>query len=518
MLIRAPYFRIQGMTSLSRRDFLKLAGATTLGMAASRLQAIPNAFNGQPNFLIIVYDAFSGLHLSTNGYPRETTPNLNRLLDRAIVYHNHYSGGNYTTPGTASLFTGTLPWTHQAITHNDTVAKAFVQRNIFHSFPEYHRMAYSHNIQVNTQLRQFRGDIEDYDPRNMLFVGGNSILSRLLAADDDIVNVAWNRALKQQEEGYSYSLVLSQITEKLKARKIESLLEDYPLGLPNQNFDDYFILDKATDYLMDQISTAKAPFLGYYHLLPPHAPYNPHGDFVDRFKNDHNQMLEDTLHPFFGKDRSLYTLNKNKNHYDEFILNVDREFARLFDYLERRGVLDNTWVILTSDHGELFERGIMGHLTPAMYQAVIRIPLIIFEPGRVKRLDITQNTSGTDIHPTLLSIAGKPIPDWIEGQVLPPFNPANLNSEREVFALQAKGIGKTDPIHKASVMLVKGNHKIVYYFGYKEIPDKGDHIEVYDLENDPSEKNDLRVSKPGLTSDLLALVKDKLTEVNRPYL
>ena len=505
------------MTTINRREFLALSGALALNLAATRFHSLPNSFSDQPNILIIVFDAFSGLHLSFSGYPRDTTPNLNKMLDRAIVYHNHYSGGNFTTPGTASLLTGTLPWTHRAMGHNDTVAGPFIRKNIFHSFQDYHRMAYSHNVLVNTQLQQFMGDIDAYTPRNLLFLDGNSVLDRILAADDDIVSVGWNRILNQSKEGYSYSLFLSRILEQLKMRKIETLLDNYPLGLPNLNVDDPFILDHATDFLVDRIPTASTPFLGYYHLLPPHSPYNPHGDFVDLFHNDRNRMQVDIPHRF-TQNHSLGSLNKSKQHYDEFILNVDWEFSRLFDALERSGVLENTWVILTSDHGELFERGIMGHLTPVMFQAVIKVPLIIFEPGRKNRVDVDQNTSGIDIHPTLLKIASKAIPDWIEGQVLPPFNWSGAVVERDIYALQAKKTGKMDPIQKASVMLVKGDYKIVYYPGYKDIVGQGDLVEVYDLKNDPGESNDLRVSKPGLTRDLLAVVKDKLAEVNQPYL
>ncbi len=64
------------------------------------------------------------------------------------------------------------------------------------------------------------------------------------------------------------------------------------------------------------------------------------------------------------------------------ILYADKEFGRFFDYLDSSGLLDNTWVVLTSDHGEMFERGIDGHDTEVLYEPVIRIPLMIFEPGR----------------------------------------------------------------------------------------------------------------------------------------
>src|SRR3989304_4147872 len=90
--------------------------------------------------------------------------------------------------------------------------------------------------------------------------------------------------------------------------------------------------------------------------------------------------------------------------------------------LEGAGVLENTWVLLTSDHGELFERAIWQHTTPVLYQPVIRIPLLIFQPGRTTRLDVHTPTSAVDILPTLRHVTGSEPVSWSEGLVLPPFS------------------------------------------------------------------------------------------------
>ena len=94
---------------ITRRDFLKLAGMLPVSLAAPHLAKSfpPMQLNGKAdNVIIIVFDAFTAYNISLYGYQRETTPNLARLAKQAIVYHNHYSGGSFTTPGTASLLTG----------------------------------------------------------------------------------------------------------------------------------------------------------------------------------------------------------------------------------------------------------------------------------------------------------------------------------------------------------------------------------------------------------------------------
>src|SRR5512141_2623194 len=100
---------------INRRDFLRLAGLFPLGLAAPRWTRQLAAASGSQNVMFIVFDALSAYHLSLHGYPRETMPHLSRLAERAIVYHNHYASSSFTSPGTASLLTGTLPWTHRAI-------------------------------------------------------------------------------------------------------------------------------------------------------------------------------------------------------------------------------------------------------------------------------------------------------------------------------------------------------------------------------------------------------------------
>ena len=71
------------------------------------------------------------------------------------------------------------------------------------------------------------------------------------------------------------------------------------------------------------------------------------------------------------------------------MLYVDFEFNRLYTNLEQQGVLDNTLLIFTSDHGELFERNMMAHNDPYLFEPVVKVPLIIFEPGQTERETFT---------------------------------------------------------------------------------------------------------------------------------
>jgi len=140
---------------------------------------------------------------------------------------------------------------------------------------------------------------------------------------------------------------------------------------------------------------------------------------------------------------------RRSQEYDEFILYVDREFGKLMDKMESSGLLENSWGVLTSDHGELFERGILGHITEVLYKPLIRVPLLIFEPGRKTRTDVYTKTSAVDILPTLLHVTGKQMPDWTEGVVLPPFSSDIPDPKRDIYVMEARRTGKNSQSQKA---------------------------------------------------------------------
>lgn len=511
--------------NITRRDFLKLGGMLPLSIAAPRfLNSLAPAShqpqNRPPNVVVVVLDAFSALDISLYGYKRETTPNLARLAERAVVYHNHYSGGNFTTPGTASLLSGMLPWKHRQFVHYGEGSEDFIKNNFFSAFENYYRLTYSHNPLANNLLGKldWGGNIDNYVPSKQLFLTTDGFVSDWFRNDEDIASVSWVRTIKKQEEGFAYSLFLPSLYEPYQENKIANLHSFYPRGIPSVKSDNYFLLEQAVDWLGTLVKNAPQPFFSYFHLMPPHAPYRTHRDFYGRFQADDWKPVLKPL-DIFGKevDSRYEDIWKKRTSYDEFILYADREFGRFFENLETSGLLENTWVVLTSDHGEMFERGIQGHFTPVLYQPVIRVPLMIFEPGRRVRTDIYSNTSAVDVLPTLLHIAGQKQADWVEGTVLPPFA-SEQELEKNLYVVEARTNAQFAPITIATTTLVKGQYKLHYFFGYHELGGAdSERIELYDLKNDPEELNDLSASKRETTAELLNEIKQKLAEVNEPY-
>jgi arylsulfatase A-like enzyme len=163
----------------------------------------------------------------------------------------------------------------------------------------------------------------------------------------------------------------------------------------------------------------------------------------------------------------------------------------------------------------MFERGIKGHNAPVLYNPLVRVPLLVHQPGQTNRADVHATTSCTDLLPTLALAAGLPVPDWCEGRPLPLFPGSQPDMERTVYALDARRNAKYRPLETGTIAMVKGHRKFMAYFGYREI---GGQYELYDLESDPQELTDLSKSD-GRTARLLRQELDvTLKQVNLPFL
>jgi arylsulfatase A-like enzyme len=146
----------------------------------------------------------------------------------------------------------------------------------------------------------------------------------------------------------------------------------------------------------------------------------------------------------------------------------------------------------------------------------VRVPLLIFEPGRKERLDVHAPTSNIDLLPTVAQLTGHAVPAWAEGQVLPPFGPA-ADADRSRYAVKAGENPPDAPLTQASVVLVRGRYKLHYYLGYPEAGTR-ELVKLYDIEADPEELKDLSSSHKDVVDGLLSELKAKLDEVNKPYL
>jgi arylsulfatase A-like enzyme len=180
--------------------------------------------------------------------------------------------------------------------------------------------------------------------------------------------------------------------------------------------------------------------------------------------------------------------------YDECIAALDRELGKLFDALERRGVLDDTLLIVTADHGEQFgEHGNFGHGF-SVYQAEVHVPLLVHFPRKVPPGHVVREAvSLRDLPSTVLELAGlearSPFPGkslaafWNEGKPACSREPSVPFSELAA-PIESAGCSHTSPEFSGSVQsVIGGRHAFIRHSGGAE--------ELYDLDADPDEQSNV---------------------------
>jgi arylsulfatase A-like enzyme len=111
-------------------------------------------------------------------------------------------------------------------------------------------------------------------------------------------------------------------------------------------------------------------------------------------------------------------VDKGRLRYDEWIAQCDAAFGQFVAGLQSSGRFDDLALIVSSDHGESFTGGFVGHGGAQQLRPIVHVPLIVHLPGQTQRYDIGTVADQTALSPTLLDIAGLAAPDWMEGRAL----------------------------------------------------------------------------------------------------
>lgn len=503
---------------VSRRDFLKAAASMSLAALApsgwSDL-ALPGK-SQHPNIIVLVFDAWAAGHLPMHGYVRQTMPNLELFAERAVVYHRHYSAGTFTAPGTASLLSGLLPSTHRMLALGGQIAKNQRERNVFNVISTTHgTLAYSQNEYADLVLDQMRKHLDAYPGTDSLSLQRNLLYSTGLFKNDvDVAHDALENGIFQRGLDADGSLFLGPLRRLLRWRSTRILDAEhemtYPRGLPANM--DLFRLEDVVDGAIEMLTDLPEPSFTYLHFYPPHGFYRPKGKYAHSFDDDWRAPAKST-HALSLEAPGLEVEATQRLRYDQYLASWDAELARLFEHLRVSGLLDSSYIFITSDHGEMFERGVVGHYTPLIFDPLVRIPLIVSRPGRTDRIDVHTPTSSIDLLPTWAGLAGLGPPLWAEGRSLPELGGV-AEGNRSLYTFEAKTNSAFAQLTKVSVSLTRNEHRLTYY----QYPDKDyTGFEMYNLLDDPEEMQNLFSEGSPVSASMKEELLDKLSDANRAY-
>lgn len=252
-----------------------------------------------------------------------------------------------------------------------------------------------------------------------------------------------------------------------------------------------------------------APFFCWLHYMDVHFPYLPAN--MNRSLRDRCGYVRAMLGILAGSYG--YALRRMRDLYNQKVALVDSELARLMNALRARGLDENTLIMVTSDHGEMFrEHGGYTH-GPQPYDELLRVPLIFAGPGIPPGRVVEQQMGLIDLAPTLLDFAGIARPDGYQGR----------SARRLIESAEEEG---TDCIFseashrggRRSRQKAKDKYRIVscrtpdwkYIFD-----DEGPTRELYDLHRDPTEQHNLVDLCPDRTQEMHARVLQHLEELDR---
>ena len=448
-----------------------------------------------PNIIMVVMDALSTFDMQVYEYERPTTPFIQEWAKNAIVFDKLYASSNWTTPTVMSLMTGQRPWTHriwyQAKFHpvkkyDYNLPKilsdqgydiyGFVQNDYAHPATLGMKDSFSvkdasHNFSVPSKWWFFK--LRD-------FFSERPIAQRWLFSNNQIAGIILSFMPDIEITTTPSELVYNKFIEFISQKNIQKT--------PNN---------------------ITKPFFAYLHVFPPHDPYLPPKPYVghfgdtDRFNTHNKQKKLASIHSEYDLDKQA-DIDILRKRYDEYILYSDKQFELLLSRLNESIDMSNTIIVLTSDHGQSFTNGFLGHNGPHLYESMIRVPLIIKLPEETQGKTIHMPIEQIDIAPTILDLNHIPAPDWIEGRSLLPLIKGNKIEARPIFSMQLdKNKVFEKSITKGTIAILDGNFKLVYYLDTKNTL-------LFNIYADPEETHNIAEEKPEISHRLLAIIQKEL--------
>ncbi|MHC4321880.1 MAG: sulfatase family protein, partial [Planctomycetota bacterium] len=172
--------------------------------------------------------------------------------------------------------------------------------------------------------------------------------------------------------------------------------------------------------------------------------------------------------------------------------------------------LENTIIILSSDHGEIFTPKQIGHGGDPR-EPETNIPLIIREFGQDKQNIINDVVEQIDISATILDLADIPVPEWMEGRSLVPLLRGRKLQEQPAFSVNFQSNPGGELITSGSIAVWDGDYKLIHDLDKKT-------SQLFNLKNDPYEQNNLIDKEPVIGQRLLSIIMDNIDKANQSFL
>ncbi|HEV8200828.1 MAG TPA: sulfatase [Candidatus Polarisedimenticolia bacterium] len=413
-----------------------------------------------PNVLLITVDTLRPDHLSCLGYARPTSPSIDTLAARGVVFRQAVTAAGRTVQSFPSILTGVIPPTHGLREEGQSTEAIAGRMTLTHALKEAGYDAFAVTQGLNVGLHR---DFDVYDPSIYLDPQGNKVV------------------------------------------------------VPTRN--DMEATKKALQWLRGRRGRQN-PFFLWLRYNAPHWPYDPPAPYTEKFDPDYHgaHTFNDEAAPGVERGDLIFGLKRLPEreiehaiaHYDGEVAYADAAIGELLRGIEALGATGRTIVVLTADHGEsLGEHDYFFEHGAYLYEPVVRVPLIVVAPGRLPAGAKVEALGSTiDILPTVLDLAGIRIPEGIEGVSLVPWARGETSKPAPpAYSESGRNFYPMNPRQKVSG--VAGKWRMMRDDRYKllMIPDvPGPQWEFYDLAADPGEKTNVLAQHPAEADRLKRLL------------
>jgi arylsulfatase A-like enzyme len=434
-------------------------------------------FAAPPNFVVVLLDDAGWRDLGFTGNTYVETPNIDRLAAQSMQFPTAYATHPFCAPSRQSLVTGQWPartaWTQRSeVAHPDAPrggpAFAAAGAHAWSGRPlEFTSIAEALNGYATAHIGKWHfGEVK--------------------------------ARVTPESEGFDINFGGGQGVGAVK-----NFFSPYQ-GLPGNVAAPAgeYLTDRLTQETIDFIRANKnRPFYVQLWHYAPHTPIMAPEKVVEKYRRKRERLGDDSLNPTYAAMIDV----------------VDQGIGRIFQTLEKLGLAENTVLIFASDNGGVANLGsvpvtsmapMRGH-KQLIYEGGVREPMFIRWPGVTAGSVCNETVSLIDFYPTILDLAGVPLPDQpVDGVSLMPLLKGEAMptlSERPLFWYNVtSGISDEGEAFQPVAAVRRGDWRLVKHF---ERP-----LELYDLSTDPGESQNLAESHPEKSAELEKLLDDWLVD------
>lgn len=422
----------------------------------------------RPNILLINVDDLGWRDPAFMGSDFYLTPTLDSLSREGLVFLNAYASAANCAPSRASMFTGQWTTSHGMYTVNSSARGKSQDRRIV---PIENTLVLDNSFKVMSQYLKEKG-------YTTMHAGKWHI-------SESPVPFGFDVNIGGASNGHPSSYYAPFKNVKLEAPEGQHLSS------------------RIMDDILTFVDTVSSPFFINYAPYAVHTPIQPVDAFLHHFTHDTSK------------------LGHTNPRYASMISALDFQIGRLMHRLQNPR-FKNTLILFTSDNGGLYGITRQPPLRAgkgSYYEGGIRVPLLAVWPGKIAPAESYTRVTNLDIMPTVLAIIGRDTEGSDGNSLLPVFNDPAHDFRRSLywhFPIYLQAYNQNDNENRDSLfrtrpgsVIIDGDWKLHYYF-------ENDEMELYNLESDPGERNNVAEEQIEVRDEMLGKLRDWWDHTNAP--